>query len=37
LPATVALLREADVDFAVLGAKKRETGDPARRMGDKAT
>jgi Fe-S oxidoreductase len=37
LRATVALLREAGVDFAVLGSEERDTGDLARRLGDEAT
>ena len=32
--ATVRLLKEAKVNFAVLGKKERCTGDPARRIGD---
>src|SRR4029450_13552941 len=32
--ATAQLLKEAKVNFAVLGAKERCTGDPARRIGD---
>ena len=32
--ATAQLLNEAKVNFAVLGAKERCTGDPARRIGD---
>jgi Fe-S oxidoreductase len=37
LRALVRLLREAGVDFAVLGAEERDTGDLARRLGDEAT
>ncbi|CAO4162695.1 DUF3483 domain-containing protein [Methylorubrum populi] len=37
LRALVRLLREAQVDFAVLGAEERDTGDLARRLGDEAT
>ena len=37
LRALVALLRQADVDFAVLGAEERDCGDLARRLGDEAT
>ena len=32
--ATVQLLREAGVNFAVLGKEETCTGDPARRIGD---
>lgn len=32
--ATVQLLQEADVDFAVLGKEEKCTGDPARRIGN---
>jgi hypothetical protein len=31
------LLRQAGVDFAVLGPEERDTGDLARRLGDEAT
>ena len=34
---TAKLLTEAGVDFAILGARERCTGDPARRMGDEYT
>jgi len=34
---TAKLLKEAGVDFAILGARERCTGDPARRMGDEYT
>lgn len=37
LRALIRLLREAQVDFAVLGAEERDTGDLARRLGDEAT
>ncbi|MGG3815836.1 DUF3483 domain-containing protein, partial [Methylorubrum rhodesianum] len=37
LRALVRLLREAHVDFAVLGPEERDTGDLARRLGDEAT
>lgn len=37
LRALVRLLRRANVDFAVLGAEERDTGDLARRLGDEAT
>jgi Fe-S oxidoreductase len=37
LRAILKLLREARVDFAVLGAEERDTGDLARRLGDEAT
>ncbi|SEQ66769.1 Fe-S oxidoreductase [Faunimonas pinastri] len=37
LRALVKLLTLAGVDFAVLGAKERDTGDLARRLGDEAT
>ncbi|AWN48705.1 (Fe-S)-binding protein [Methylobacterium terrae] len=37
LRALVRLLRQANVDFAVLGAEERDTGDLARRLGDEAT
>ena len=37
LRALVRLLREAGVDFAVLGPEERDTGDLARRLGDEAT
>jgi Fe-S oxidoreductase len=37
LRALVRLLHEAGVDFAVLGAEERDTGDLARRLGDEAT
>ena len=34
---TAALLKEAGVDFAILGPRESCTGDPARRMGDEYT
>jgi Fe-S oxidoreductase len=34
---TARLLREAGVDFAILGPREACTGDPARRMGDEYT
>jgi Fe-S oxidoreductase len=34
--AMVDILRQAKVDFVVLGSEERCTGDPARRMGDEA-
>jgi Fe-S oxidoreductase len=34
---TAKLLREAGVDFAILGPRESCTGDPARRMGDEYT
>ncbi len=34
---TAKLLKEAGVDFAILGARECCTGDPARRMGDEYT
>lgn len=34
--AVVGLLRQAGVDFGILGVNERCTGDPARRMGDEA-
>ncbi len=34
---TAKLLKEAQVDFAILGARECCTGDPARRMGDEYT
>ncbi len=34
--AVVEILRQAKVDFVVLGSEERCTGDPARRMGDEA-
>ena len=34
---TAKLLKEAKVDFAILGARECCTGDPARRMGDEYT
>ncbi|HXG27108.1 MAG TPA: (Fe-S)-binding protein, partial [Candidatus Binatia bacterium] len=34
---TARLLKEAGVDFAILGAREGCTGDPARRMGDEYT
>ena len=34
---TVTLLKAAQVDFAILGARECCTGDPARRMGDEYT
>ncbi len=34
---TAKLLKEADVDFAILGPREACTGDPARRMGDEYT
>ncbi|GLK66979.1 DUF3483 domain-containing protein [Hansschlegelia plantiphila] len=37
LRALVRLMRDAGVDFAVLGAEERDTGDLARRLGDEAT
>jgi Fe-S oxidoreductase len=37
LRALLKLLQEAGVDFAVLGAEERDTGDLARRLGDEAT
>lgn len=37
LRALVRLLRRANVDFAVLGAEERDSGDVARRLGDEAT
>lgn len=37
LRAFVALLRAANVDFAVLGAEENDCGDVARRLGDEAT
>ncbi|MFG1396114.1 (Fe-S)-binding protein [Roseixanthobacter pseudopolyaromaticivorans] len=37
LRALVRLLREAKVDFAILGADERDCGDLARRLGDEAT
>ncbi|MFG1464756.1 DUF3483 domain-containing protein [Xanthobacter sp. DSM 24535] len=37
LRALVRLLREAKVDFAILGAAERDCGDLARRLGDEAT
>lgn len=37
LRALVRLLREAKVDFAVLGAEELDCGDVARRLGDEAT
>ncbi|CAO4172547.1 (Fe-S)-binding protein [Methylorubrum aminovorans] len=37
LRALVRLLREAGVDFAVLGPEERDTGDLARRLGDEVT
>ena len=37
LRAFVRLLQKAGVDFAVLGAQERDTGDLARRLGDEAT
>lgn len=37
LRALVKLLHLAGVDFAVLGAEERDTGDLARRLGDEAT
>ncbi len=37
LRALVRLLRQAGVDFAVLGPDERDTGDLARRLGDEAT
>jgi Fe-S oxidoreductase len=35
--ATAKLLKKAEVDFAILGARECCTGDPARRMGDEYT
>jgi Fe-S oxidoreductase len=37
LRALVRLLRQAGVDFAVLGSEELDTGDIARRLGDEAT
>ena len=37
LRALVKVLRAAEVDFAVLGAEERDSGDVARRLGDEAT
>jgi Fe-S oxidoreductase len=37
LRALVKLLKAANVDFAVMGALERDTGDTARRLGDEAT
>lgn len=37
LRALVKVLRAAGVDFAVLGAEERDSGDVARRLGDEAT
>ena len=37
LRALASLLRQADVDFAILGAEERDVGDLARRLGDEAT
>jgi Fe-S oxidoreductase len=37
LRALVQLMRDSGVDFAVLGAEERDTGDLARRLGDEAT
>lgn len=37
LRAVVKLLRQAEVDFAVLGAEELDCGDVARRLGDEAT
>lgn len=37
LRALVKLLKAAKVDFAILGAMERDTGDTARRLGDEAT
>jgi Fe-S oxidoreductase len=37
LRALVRLMRDAGVDFAVLGPEERDTGDLARRLGDEAT
>jgi Fe-S oxidoreductase len=34
---TATLLKEAGVDFAILGAREACTGDPARRLGDEYT
>lgn len=34
--AVVEILRQAKVDFAILGSEERCTGDPARRLGDEA-
>jgi Fe-S oxidoreductase len=34
--AVVEVLRQAKVDFAILGSEERCTGDPARRLGDEA-
>ncbi|MFG1344270.1 DUF3483 domain-containing protein [Xanthobacter autotrophicus DSM 431] len=37
LRALVRLLRAAGVDFAILGAREKDCGDTARRLGDEAT
>lgn len=37
LRALIRLLQQAGVDFAVLGADERDSGDQARRLGDEAT
>ncbi|GEN26460.1 dimethylglycine catabolism protein DgcB [Halovibrio variabilis] len=37
LRALIKVLRAAEVDFAVLGAEERDSGDVARRLGDEAT
>ena len=37
LRALVKVLKAANVDFAVLGDRERDTGDTARRLGDEAT
>ena len=37
LRALTSLLRQAEVDFAILGAEERDVGDLARRLGDEAT
>ena len=37
LRALVKLLKAANMDFAVMGALERDTGDTARRLGDEAT
>ncbi len=37
LRALVKLLKAAQIDFAIMGALERDTGDTARRLGDEAT
>ncbi|MGP9766127.1 (Fe-S)-binding protein [Halomonas sp. AOP13-D3-9] len=37
LRALIKVLKAAEVDFAVLGAEERDSGDVARRLGDEAT